>query len=384
MNILWLASWYPNPKEPVNGDFIQRQAMAVAEILPITVIHVMQCGTVFQEEINIARQSNNLKEIIKTFAFKPIGFILIDKLRYNFKYYSFYKKQIKKYINEFGKPDIIHVHIPIKAGLVAKYFATKFNVPYIVSEHSSHYTKYSYDSFFKRSKYFQRNTAKVFAGASLVINVSNAVTKKMNELFQIKKYQTIRNTVDADLFYYKEINNKIFRWIHVSSMNEYQKNINGIINTFVELNKQQTNWELIMVGPFTTKQMQLCTEHNLADKIIFIGEVEYNEVAKQMQQANAFVLFSRHENFPCVMEEALCCGLPVVTSNVGGVAEAVNDTNGLLVVTENIKELANALNSVMINYVNYSRELIAKQANTLYNKEKIAKEIVDVYKSIIE
>ncbi|MBS1590482.1 MAG: glycosyltransferase [Bacteroidetes bacterium] len=206
----------------------------------------------------------------------------------------------------------------------------------------------------------------------------------MNEFFKIKKYQTIRNTVDVDLFYYKELNNKIFRWIHVSSMNEYQKNINGIINAFVELNKQQTNWELIMVGPFTTEQMQICTERNLANKIIFIGEIEYSEVAKQMQQANAFVLFSRHENFPCVMEEALCCGLPVVTSNVGGVAEAVNDTNGLLVVTENIKELANALNSVMINYVNYSRELIAKQANTLYNKEKIAKEIVDVYKSIIE
>ena len=384
MNILWLASWYPNPKEPVNGDFIQRQAKAVAEIFPITVIHVMQRGSVFQEEVNLVHQTKNLKEIILAFAFKPIGIGLIDKLRYNFKYYSFYKKQIKKYINEFGKPDIIHAHIPIKAGLVAKYFSTKLKVPYIVSEHSSHYTKISHDSFFKRSKYFQRNTAKVFNGAGLVINVSDAVTKKMNELFKIKKYQTIRNTVDVNLFYYKELNNKIFRWIHVSSMNEYQKNINGIINAFTELNKHQTNWELIMVGPFTTEQMQICTELNLANKIIFIGEIEYSEVAKQMQQANAFVLFSRHENFPCVMEEALCCGLPVVTSNVGGVAEAVNDTNGLLVATENIKELANALNSVMINYVNYNRELIAKQANTLYNKEKIAKEIVDVYKSIIE
>ncbi|MBS1627003.1 MAG: glycosyltransferase [Bacteroidetes bacterium] len=384
MNILWLASWYPNLKEPVNGDFIQRQAMAVAEILPITVIHVMQCGPVFQEEINITRQSKKTKEMIKAFAFKPIGIALIDKLRYNFKYYSFYKKEIKKYINEYGKPAIIHVHIPIKAGLVAKYFATQLNVPYIVSEHSSHYTKHSYDSFFKRSKYFRHNTAKVFAGASCVINVSNAVAQKMNELFQIKRHQTIRNTVDVNLFYYKEVSNKIFRWIHVSSLNEHQKNINGIIKAFIELNKQQTNWELVMVGPFTTQQMQICAEHNLNNKIIFIGEVEYSEVAKQLQQANAFVLFSRHENFPCVIEEALCCGLPVVASNVGGIAEAVNVTNGLLVANENIIALTDALNNVINNYSYYNRKQISVSARALYNKEKIAQEIIDVYKSIIE
>ena len=50
---------------------------------------------------------------------------------------------------------------------------------------------------------------------------------------------------------------------------------------------------------------------------------------------------------------------------------------------ENIKELANALNSVMINYVNYSRELIDKQANTLYNKEKNDIKLSDNELSII-
>jgi glycosyltransferase involved in cell wall biosynthesis len=48
---------------------------------------------------------------------------------------------------------------------------------------------------------------------------------------------------------------------------------------------------------------------------------------QKCKKADAFILFSRHENFPCVVIEALCCGLPVVASNVGGIAEAVDETN---------------------------------------------------------
>jgi len=138
-----------------------------------------------------------------------------------------------------------------------------------------------------------------------------------------------------------------------------------------------------LVGPYKEAQKQKAAAAKLADKIIFMGEVAYNEVAVQMQQSNAFVLFSRHENFPCVIEEALCCGLPVVASNTGGVAEAVNAGNGLLVESEDIVALTDAMIRVMDNYAAFNRENIAKEAIALYNKETIANQIVDLYKTVL-
>lgn len=382
---MWLTSWYPNPYEPTNGDFIKRQAEAVSKIVLVDVIHVVQAGIELHTKAGaIHEREGNLREIIQSFPFKKWGIDLIDKIRYNIKYHIFIRNLINSYAAEFGRPQLIHVHIPVKAGLHALYFADLWGIKYLVTEHASHYTKNSHDSFFNRSNFYKRNVFKVMKDASTVVSVSNAVGSVLKQLFPIKNYQTIRNTVDITLFNYKPVNNKIFRWIHVSSMHNYQKNIYGIINAFTELNKQHTDWELIMVGPCKEEQKQKVVEAGLADKIIFIGEVDYKEVAEQMQQANAFVLFSRHENFPCVIEEALCCGLPVVTSNAGGIAEAINETNGLLVDIENTQALTIAMLSLMNHYADYNRAAIAKAAIALYNKETIAQQIVELYKQIVE
>ena len=44
MKVLWLASWYPDEYEPTNGDFVQRHAKAVSQLMHIDVIHVVQAG----------------------------------------------------------------------------------------------------------------------------------------------------------------------------------------------------------------------------------------------------------------------------------------------------------------------------------------------------
>ena len=119
------------------------------------------------------------------------------------------------------------------------------------------------------------------------------------------------------------------------------------------------------------------------DKLIrFTGEIPYREVARQMQQASAFVLFSRYENFPCVVVEALCCGLPVIAADTGGTREAINPSNGVLVTSENDEQLASAMQTMMQGYEKYERRKIAEDAAALYNFDRIGEEFLKVYRQV--
>lgn len=385
MKILWLASWYPNPYEPVNGDFIQRHAQAVAELIPLDLIHVLQTGhriAIKKEEAWINKKAN-LTEYIYAFKFEPRGNEWFDKIRYNILYHRYYKKIIARYLKEKGKPDLIHVHVPVKAGMIAMAVLKKYNIPFIVSEQSSHYEETSPDYFYKRSNYFQRNTKRIFEAAAAVTNVSATIGKKLQSLFNIKNYRTIHNLADTDLFYYKpKQRNSKLRFLHVSAMGE-QKNPAGIINALAQLNNVFKDWECIFCGPYKKELQSLTKQLGLETCIRFTGEVSYDQVAAAMQQADIFILFSNHENFPCVVAEALCCGLPVISSNAGGVAEAVNEHNGIIVNPGNTETLAKAMYKAATTLYEYDRESISSDATGLYNKKKIAAQFVELYNELI-
>lgn len=336
-----------------------------------------------EKEIRIVNRKKNLTEYIYAFEFKPSGNKIIDIFRYNILYNKYYKKIINGYFKKNGKPDLIHVHVPVKAGLAALYVLKKFHVPYVVSEHSSHYEETSPEYFFKRGKYFRYNTKRIFENAIAATNVSEKTGKKLQSLFNIKSYRTIHNLVNTDLFNYKPsiISNKV-RFVHVSAMGE-QKNPAGIIEALALMNKSFTNWECKFCGPHNNNLESLVKEKKLEKKIHFTGEIKHDQVATEMQQSDVFVLFSNHENFPCVIIEALCCGLPVVSSKAGGISEAVNEHNGILVEKGNIAALADAMLKVAMNLEKYDRRKISEGAIALYNKNRIANQFIDLYKTLI-
>jgi glycosyltransferase involved in cell wall biosynthesis len=100
-----------------------------------------------------------------------------------------------------------------------------------------------------------------------------------------------------------------------------------------------------------------------------------------MQKANCLVMFSRDENFPCVIVEALCCGLPVISSDAGGCAEAIHIGNGIVVHSGNEDELLDAVKYMLNNYPRYTRKDIAEEAAALYGNERIASDFIEFYRN---
>ena len=377
--ILWLTSWYPNRTDMFTGDFIQRHAKAASIYNHIIVLHITKIekdifGKKNHEEIN---HSKNLTEHIVYYQmssfFKPV-----TKIISLIKYFRISRKLISQYMKE-EKPQLVHVHVPLKAGLMGLWVSKKYKIPFILTDHYGIYNNMVDEPFEQRSWLFKYFTKKIIEKAEIFSPVSADMGISINKMLIEKPFSVIYNVVDTSLFNYRKNENEIFRFIHVSGLTTL-KNVEGIVRCFAELFLTKTNIELVIVGKFDDKIFHSVKETGLLNTSIFLmGEISYHEVAREMQRSHSLILFSNTENMPCVVLEALCCGLPVIATNVGGIPEVISNSNGILVKSGNESELKQAITTMLEKYNSFDRENISAEAKKKFSYEVIGRQISDLY-----
>lgn len=384
---LWLTSWYPNRLDTMNGDFIQRHARAVAGFCKVDVIHVEpdKKNEITKTFERSATQTKNLSETIV--LYKPFrGLGVLSKLLSLRRYYNAFKKEIGQYIQENGLPDIVHVHVPMKAGLLALWMKKKYKIVFVVTEHWTIYHDNAAYSYYNRNAAFKYFTKKIFTQANLFLpvskNLGELICKKVAEV----PYVVVPNVVDTTFFNAdnldKQNDDVVFRFIHVSTLHE-QKNPGGIIRSFAKFYQQYSAAELWIVGGNPDELVSLSNQLGITKAIHFLGLLSYKEVAQKMKCCHVLVMFSRYENMPCVIEEALCCGLPVISTNVGGISEVIDELNGKLVRNEEEQELLKAMIDIFINYISYNRNEISARAISRFSYEHGGANIENIYATII-
>ena len=381
--ILWLCSWYPGKTEPFNGDFIQRHAQAAAICNDIHVIHVT--GDITGQVKNTTTEINEGSGLTEHIVYFKKSATTWGRFMGHNKLLFLYKDAIRKYVKKNGKPDLVHVHIPIRAGIVGMWLKRRSGIPYVLSEHWGIYNEVADLNYTGRTRMFRQYTKKIFHHAAAFISVSRFLAEGVNRLVIKKKYEVIPNVVDTSLFFYKERSPQaIFRFIHVSNMVPL-KNTGGIIQAFKLLLERVKNAELVLVGDTNDFYHQYAAEQGIpADKIFFRGEVPYGHVANEMQNASCFVLFSNIENSPCVIGEALCCGLPVIATKVGGVPELLDESNSILIEPINQRALADAMEQMMNSYSSYDHKRIALTARDKFSYESVGKKLDGLYNSVLK
>lgn len=378
--ILWLVSWYPNRNDKFDGDFVQRHAKAAAIHNDIHVLFVTALEGLSDEEIiDDTNYSTGLTEQIVYFK-KPQG--ILQKLRKKMRWLRIYKKLAHQYIQQHGKPDLVHVHIPWKAGVIALCIKKKFRIPFVVTEHWGIYNDIVDDNYNTRSFTFKRIVKQIFEESMFFTTVSKFVGKGIQQVVTDKSYSIIPNVVDTSLFFYKEKQlAQPFTFLHVSNMVPL-KNVEGILNAFHKLISFGANARLILIGNREQTFVKKAEELGLLNKTVFFkGEIPYREVAEAMQEANCFVLNSTIENSPCVISEALCCGLPVITTNVGGISEMIEETNGLFVPVKDDDSLAIAMKKMMDCNADFNPKMIAFNAAKKYSYSRVSEQFDGAYKS---
>lgn len=383
MNVLWLASWYPNRLDSFNGDFIERHAHAVSRFVKVTVLLVVKDETIQKNTVEIDKTVSENLTVYRVYYGRSGWPEPVEKILSSKKYIKLQQKIFEQISDESGIPDIVHVQVAMKAGIFAARLKKKYKIPYVVTEHWSGYYKVSKPNIYDMGKLYLALNKFVLRNASMLSPVSKDLGETIIHNFVQLPFTVIPNVVDTNLFFYKPQQPAIFRFIHPSYMN-HPKNVEGILAACKIVQDEGYQFQLQMIGNCDESLLALADQMGILNTSVFFeSAISYNEVALRMQQSSVLLMFSRYENLPCIVLESLCCGLPVICSRVGGLPEVIDDKNGILVEKGNVQALAAAMIQMMEGYAAYNRKEIAENAGALFNYEVVGNQYIAIYRKIL-
>lgn len=224
--------------------------------------------------------------------------------------------------------DVLHVHYAIPhayAGYMAKKMLEDegIKIPMITTLHGTDITLVGNHPFYKPAVSFSINKS------DMVTSVSSSLRDDTYRLFDIKKeIVVIPNFIEPNKSASDEIkkcdrnmmanaHEKIVT--HISNFRKV-KRIDDIVKIFYAIQKEIPS-KLMMVGEGPEKQMaeDLCYSLGIQDKVIFFGNS--SEIDKILCFSDLFLLPSETESFGLAALEAMACGVPVISSNSGGLPE---------------------------------------------------------------
>jgi glycosyltransferase involved in cell wall biosynthesis len=270
--ILYLARWYPNRYDPMPGLFIRRHALSVLEYFDVSTLSVhlnpTKNASPFEKEINA--ESGLFEVKIYTRAANS-GFKYLDSLINITRFFKAHYIGFREVKALRGNPDLVHVNVLTRCGIVALTFRIFKGVPYVITEHWTRYLPGTgnYNGFLRKIL-----TRIVSKNASAILPVTLNLQKSMEMHGLINdNYQVIPNVVDTNLFKPSAvpISTDKKNILHVSCFEDNQKNISGILKVLAKLALKRQDWKCIMVGDgiHFEKLTKYASELNLKDKFVF-------------------------------------------------------------------------------------------------------------------
>jgi len=379
LKILFLASWYPNPDEPQDGNFIERHAQAVGRKVTVAVLYVHSVASTKDFQIEIT-ENLNITEC-RVFYPKTGRYQLFQKFN---NYKKAHQIGYEALIERFGSFHLCHLNVFYPAGIFALELKKKYQLPIVITEHWTKFLTINPANFNFHEKYFIKQVGQA---AAMICPVSEDLKTAIQNLVPHDRYQVIPNVVDTQLFKIRSpySGDRPKRILHISTLNDAHKNTSGMLRVLAKIFKHQNDCTATFIGNhYENHFIKMAKELGIPDdRLQILPELPLEEIAKKMVEHDLFLLFSNYENLPCVISESLVSGLPVIATDVGGVKEMINPHNGILIPAKNESALEIGLKDIIERIKDYSPTDISKQAREMYGNEAVAEKYIDIYKDII-
>lgn len=378
-HILFLCSWYPNPDEKSNGIFIRRHAQALSLRHHVTVVFAKSVTHV-REPVLIKNEEENFEEYLYFYPKLGHGLPVISQAQKFLKL----KRAYKKLIDDLPERnfDTIHVNTIFPAAIPALYALKKYPASNLfITEHWSGY--YPEDGNYSGNIVI-RYTKQLVAKARAIFVISEKLEQAMKAHNLKASYHLIHNVVDTKLFKPERPEaeqGKTLQILHVSSLTEREKNISGIIAVAAGLKQRKTPFHLTLIGenPMESEaHKKSVAEHNLNSYVTFTGHQSPEEIVSYMNRSDVFLLLSHFEGAPVVVTEALACGLPVISTDVGQVKAMIPEGMGIVLKSRDISACVETLTDY--NRSAFSTKAIMHRSITsTCSPEAVCKEISAFY-----
>lgn len=304
--------------------------------------------------------------------------------RHPFLWYLWFEKSIPKVLEKhkidlFISPD--------------GYASLSTLVPQIITIHDLAFEHYKKHTPFLVYQYYKYFVPKFCKKADKILAVSEFTKQDIIEKYGIdeKKIEVVYNGFDiskqsivssmhSEIFTaYCLLNTKYF--IFIGAVHP-RKNVLGLLKAFEEFKSTfSLDYKLVIIGRKAWMNDELENFYNqmqYKNEVVWIEKIERNDLLEILQQAFALVYPSFFEGFGIPIIEAMSFGVPVISSNTSCLPEVIGNA-GILVNPNDTKEIANAMNELIIN---------EKLRNELIQKGKIraqdfdwnisAKKVVDI------
>ena len=177
---------------------------------------------------------------------------------------------------------------------------------------------------------------------NLIFNNAHRIVAPSGYLFNAFKINyskglvSIPNTIEIEKydFYPREMQVPKLLWVRSFSLIYNPK---MAIQVLVELQKEYPTAELTMVGPDANDYRKECEliASKLKVKVAFTGKLSKTEWISLSNKHNVFINTSNFDNMPVSVIEAMALGLPIISTNVGGIPFLISDQKDGVLVNEN-------------------------------------------------
>ncbi|MEJ6755624.1 MAG: N-acetyl-alpha-D-glucosaminyl L-malate synthase BshA [Crocinitomicaceae bacterium] len=287
--------------------------------------------------------------------------------------------------------DVLHVHYAIphaSAAFMAKQIlaAQGVHIPYVTTLHGTDITLVGRDPSFEPvitfcmnesdaitavSESLREDTYKHFNATKDILVIPNFVHPRSKTIHNI---QEIRRQYAID-------NEPIM--CHISNFRKV-KRVDDVLKMFDKVN-QKIPSKLLMVGdgPERFGLEELCAQLGLCDRVVFIGKVR--ETQEVLEISDLFVLPSETESFGLAALEAMAMGVPVISSNTGGIPEVnINGETGFMSEVGDVEDMAK--NAIYIlededRKKNFGKNALAR--SKVFDIDAVVRQYEDLYKTLI-